>query len=110
MINTTTQTYKYNPTECIELERRMFNSMRRGKINKHFKRLIVECTGSQPDKIDYINAGSSRYYPVVKCTNNKVYMIEWSAYELKIVREGYTKGCLDELCNHMRKCWSMLGI
>lgn len=110
MINTTTMTYEYNPAGCRQVEREIGISLRNSKINKHIKRLIVECTGSQPAEIDYINAGSYRYYPVVKCTNNKVYLIDFDLYELQIVREGYTSGELSDLCNHMRKCWSMLGI
>ena len=110
MINTTTQTYEYNPSGSRDLERRIYTSLRNSKINKHIKRLIVECTGSQPAEIDYITAGSGHYYPVVKCTNNNVYVIDFGLYELQIVREGYTRGELSDLCNHMRKCWSMLGI
>jgi len=110
MINTTTLTYEYNPAGCREVEREVYVSLRNNKINKHIKRLIVECTGSQPAEIDYINAGSGLYYPVVKCTNNTVYVIDFGLEQMEIVRAGYTKGELSDLCNHMRQCWSMLGI
>jgi len=110
MINLNTLTYEYNPSGCRQVEAEIYKKFRNNKISKHIKRLIIECTGSKPSEIDYIYAGSGRYYPVVKCTDNDVYVIDFGLYELQIVRKGYTEGNLSDLCNHMRNCWSMLAI
>ena len=109
-INTDTQTIEYNPTGCRGTEQSLILSFQQGKINKNIKLLISECTGSQPIEIDYIYTGSGQYYPVVKCKDNNVYVIDVDLYELSIIREGFTRGELSDLCIHMRNCWSMLGI
>lgn len=110
MINTTTQTYEYNPSGCREVEREAYHNFTNGKIDQHVKRLIVECTRSQPAEINHIWVDYKGFYIVVKCTDNTVYVIDFDLYELQIVREGYTEGELSDLCNHMQQCWHMLGI
>lgn len=110
LINTTTMTYKYNPKGCPEIRQKVWRSFRNEKIDSNVRMLIIACKESQPEELNYIFRGTGKSYAVVKCTNNNVYLIKLGMFELKIVREGYTRGRLVDLCDHMQQCWSMLGI
>lgn len=111
MINTDTLTYEYNPSGCRafmqDVELNILNKI----MDENIKHLIQECTGSEPAQLDSVYCKErGRIFPIVKCTDNSVYVIDFDLYELQIVREGYTEGELSDLCNHMQQCWSMLGI
>ena len=102
--------YEYNATGNDKEYLKIINSIRHCRINKNINRVIVENTGSKPSKLDYIFAGNGRYYPVVKCTNNHVYIIEVGFKNLTILREGFWSCDLEELCDSLRKTFSFLGL